>query len=143
MQRRHFLLAGAALAALAHRPLRAQTEPLLVIGHAGVPKVDAATVARLYTGRAIEAGDQPVTVYHLAPGHALRARFLAVCLQSDEERNRAYWTVRRHVGKGTPPRELASLAQMLEVVTRTPGAVGYVDAATAAADKGLNVLCRL
>ena len=141
MQRRQFLFAGALGAA----PwARAQSEgPLLVIGHAGVPRVDAATVARLYTGRAIEADNQPVTVYNLAPGHALRNRFLAVCLQFDEERYRAYWTVRRHVGKGAPPREVASVALMLEVVTRTPGAVGYIDAASAAGQSGLNVICRL
>ncbi len=140
MQRRHFLVAGALAAAGA----RAQTEPpLLVIGHAGVPRVDAATVARLYTGRAIEADNLPVTVYNLAPGHALRNRFLAACLQFDEERYRAYWTVRRHVGKGAPPRELASVAQMLEVVTRTPGAVGYVDAASAAGQAGVNIIGRL
>lgn len=141
MHRRLFLLAGALGAATW---ARAQSDgPLLVIGHAGVPRVDAATVARLYTGRAIEADNQPVTVYNLAPGHALRSRFLAVALQSDEERYRAYWTVRRHVGKGAPPREVASVAQMLEVVTRTPGAVGYIDAASAAGQVGLNVICRL
>lgn len=141
MNRRHFLYT----AALGAAPwVRAQSDgPLLVIGHAGVPRVDAATVARLYTGRAIEADNQPVTVYNLAPGHALRNRFLAVCLQFDEERYRAYWTVRRHVGKGAPPREVASVAQMLEVVTRTPGAVGYIDAASAAGHTGLNVICRL
>ena len=142
MQRRHILLAGALAAAAPWA--RAQSEPaLLVIGHAGVPRVDAATVARLYTGRAIEADNLPVTVYNLAPGHALRNRFLAVCLQFDEERYRAYWTVRRHVGKGAPPRELASVAQMLEVVTRTPGAVGYIDAASAAGQAGLNIIGRL
>jgi len=141
MNRRHFLYT----AALGAAPwARAQSDgPLLVIGHAGVPRVDAATVARLYTGRAIEADNQPVTVYKLAPGHALRNRFLSVCLQFDEERYRAYWTVRRHVGKGAPPREVASVAQMLEVVTRTPGAVGYIDAASAAGHTGLNVICRL
>jgi hypothetical protein len=141
MQRRQFLLAGALGAAPG---AWAQTDgPLLVIGHAGVPRVDAATVARLYTGRAIEADNLPVTVYNLAPGHALRARFLAVCLRFDEERYRAYWTVRRHVGKGAPPPEVASVAQMLEVVTRMPGAVGYIDAASAAGQAGLNVICRL
>jgi len=144
MQRRQLLLAGAA--ALALPPIRARAQapsdgPVLVIGHAGVPRVDVHTVARLYTGRAIEAGQVTVSVLHLPVGHPLRTRFLAACLQTDEERYRAYWTVRRHVGKGAPPRELASLAEMLDLVGRTPGAVGYIDAASAT--PGLNVICRL
>ncbi|OYU68325.1 MAG: hypothetical protein CFE45_43365 [Burkholderiales bacterium PBB5] len=127
---------------LALRPVRAQTDSgVLVIGHAGVPRVDVATVMRLYTGRAIEAGNVPVTVANLAAGHPVRQRFLASCLQTDEDRYRAYWTVRRHVGKGAPPHELASVAEMLDYVARTPGAMGYIDAG--AATPGLNIVCRV
>ena len=75
------------------------------------------------------------------PGNRLRNRFLASGLQTDEQRYSAYWTVRRHVGKGAPPRALASVAEMLELVSQTPGAMGYIDAA--AATPALNVLCRL
>lgn len=144
MQRRHLFLAAAGAIALPKAQAQQQAHPdgpVLVIGHAGVPRVDAATVARLYSGRAIEAGAVTVTVFNLAVGHPLRSRFLATGLQTDEERYRAYWTVRRHVGKGAPPRELASVAEMVDLVNRTPGAVGYVDAA--AAMPGLNVICRL
>jgi hypothetical protein len=144
MQRRQFLIATTVALALPATRALAQTQSegvLLVIGHANVPRVDAATVARLYTGRAIEAGTVTVTVFNMAVGHPLRNRFLAACLQTDEERYRAYWTVRRHVGKGAPPRDVASVAEMVEMVNRTPGAVGYVDAASAA--PGLNVICRI
>lgn len=116
---------------------------VLVIAHPSVPALEAATVNRLYTGRAIEVAGNPVTVVNAAAGSAVRQRFLIRYLQQDEEKYRAYWTVRRHVGKGAPPRELTSVAQMLEVVTRTPGAVGYIDAASAAGQTGLNVICRL
>jgi hypothetical protein len=139
MHRRQ-LLGG--LAALAAAPqLRANTDPVVVIGHAGVPRIDVVTVQRLYTGRAIEAGDVAVQVVNLAPGHALRQRFLAGFLQTDDDRYRAYWTVRRHIGKGVPPRELPGVAEVIDFVGRTPGAVGYVDAA--ALKPGLNVICRL
>lgn len=144
MQRRRILLAGAGALALpgvrAQAPVQSDRS-VLVIGHAGVPRVDAATVARLYTGRAIEAGTVAVTMLNLAVGHPLRGRFLAACLQSDEERYRAYWTVRRHVGKGAPPREVATVAEMVELVVRTPGALGYIDAASAT--PGLNIVCRV
>jgi hypothetical protein len=140
MQRRSFLLAG--LAASVGGQAAAQTDSgVVVVGHAGLPRIDAGLVQRLYTGRAIEAGGQLATVLHLRSGHPLRTRFLSAYLQTDEERYRAYWTVRRHVGKGAPPREFDSLAEMLEVVARTPGAMGYVDVRDLPA--GSNVICRV
>lgn len=139
MHRRHLLLAGTA-ALVAPRAWSQGDSGVLVVGHAGVPRIDVATVARLYTGRAIEAGGQTVGVVNLAPGHPLRQRFLAAYLQTDEERYRAYWTVRRHVGKGVPPLEFDSVAEVLAHVAQTAGAVGYIDSASVR--PGMNVICR-
>lgn len=147
MQRRLFLgrLLAWAAAPLAATAARAQSAPeasaVIVIGHPGVPRTDAATVQRLYTGRAIEVGGTTVQVVNLASGHAARRRFLADYLDTDDDRYRAYWTVRRHIGKGVPPRELASPAEVIAFVGSTPGAVGYIDAASL--KPGLNVICRL
>ena len=54
--------------------------------------------------------------------------------------SRAYWTVRRYIGKGAPPREITKSADLIRFVTTTPGAIGYVDAADV--QPGLNVLLR-
>jgi hypothetical protein len=144
MNRRQLLLGTGGLALLSALPARAQDaapgEVVLVVGHGSVPRIDNSTVMRLYTGRAIEAAGQPVTVVNLAVGHLVRQRFLAQWLQTDEERYRAYWTVRRHIGKGTPPRELDSVGQVLDFIARTPGAVGYIDAASL--KPGMNVIAR-
>lgn len=139
MNRRHLILSSAA-ALLLPRAHAQSDSGVVVIGFAGVPRIDTTTVQRLYTGRAIEAGSQTVGVVNLAAGNPVRQRFLAAYLQTDDERYRAYWTVRRHVGKGVPPRELDSLAEMVAYVTATPGAVGYVD--TASLKPGMNVICR-
>jgi ABC-type phosphate transport system substrate-binding protein len=101
---------------------------VLVIANAAVPSLDAATVYRLYTGRAIEVAGVAVTVVNVAPGSRLRDRFLDRYLQQDDDKYRAYWTVRRHVGKGVPPREFKTTAEVIDYVQRTPGAIGYVDA---------------
>ncbi len=125
---------------LHHAPASAAEPGVLVIGHAALPRLDSNTVAKLYTGRAIEVGGTTVTVVNAAAGSALRQRFLASVLQQDEDKYGAYWTVRRHVGKGVPPRELASSAELIQFVQNTPGAVGYIDAAELR--PGLNVLAR-
>lgn len=138
MQRRQFLLSGSA--AFFTGVVAAQVDGVVVVGHATVPRIDVTQVQRLYTGRAIEVGSQLATVVNLRGGHALRQRFLSAYLDTDEERYRAYWTVRRHVGKGAPPRELDTVAAVLDFVAGTPGAVGYVGAGDLRA--GSNVICR-
>lgn len=133
---------AAVVAMLLLSALRAEAaEPVpVLIGSAGMPRIDAATAARLYTGRTIEVAGQPVTVLNAPPGSPLRHRFLALVLQQDDEQYRAYWTVRRHVGKGAPPRELATSADVIAHVGANPGVVGYIDASELR--PGLNVLLR-
>lgn len=98
----------------------------VLIGNASVPRIDLVTAQRLYTGRAIEVDGQPVTVVNAAPGSKLRERFMSDVMKQDDNKYVAYWTVRKHVGKGTPPRELKSAAEIIEYVQSTPGAMGYV-----------------
>lgn len=116
------------------------SDGVVVIGHPGLPKTDLASVQRLYTGRAVELQGTTVQVVNAPSGSALRQRFLAIYLQQDNEQYRAYWTVRRHIGKGVPPRELATSAEVIQFVSSTPGAVGYI--ATDELRPGLNVILR-
>lgn len=128
------------LCAAAAGAAQAADDMPVVVAHAAVARVDAATLQRLYTGRAIEVAGQPVTVVNLVPGSPLRERFLNQVVGLDEDRYVAYWTVRRHVGKGIPPRELKTAAEVLEFVRSTPGAIGYVGAADL--KPGVNVIYR-
>lgn len=121
-------------------PAHAADDDLVVVGHASVPKLDLQTLQRLYTGRVVEVGGVSLVVANGAPGSAVRQRFLAQVMQQDDDKYRAYWTVRRHVGKGTPPRELRSTAEVLEFVQSTPGAVAYLTAAEL--KPGVNVVAR-
>jgi hypothetical protein len=104
---------------------------IVVIANPSVGRVDAATLQRLFTGRAIEVGGNNVIVVNLPPGNPARDRFLAQVLGQDEEKHVAYWIVRRHIGKGVPPRELKTAAEVMDFVQVTPGGLGYILAAEA------------
>jgi len=119
--------------------LTATADPTL-IGHADMPPLDRMTVQRIYTGRIVELAGVRVTPVDLPVGNPIRERFLHQILDQDEDKYTGYWTVRRYVGKGTPPRVLGTSAEVLEFVTRTVGAVGYVDETDASPQ--LNVLLR-
>lgn len=113
---------------------------LVLIGHANVPKLDAETALKLYTGRIIQLGGVNLTPFNLKSGNRLRGQFLSEILNMDEERYVAYWTVRRYIGKGAPPKELEGGADLIGLVQATPGAVAYIDAAEL--KPGINVLLK-
>lgn len=113
---------------------------VVVVAHANMHKLDLPTLQRIYTGKVIEVGGVSVSPINLKAGQPLRQRFLADYLQQDEDKFVAYWTVRRYVGKGTPPREVKDAAAMVEQINKTPGAIGYVDESDVT--PGMNVLLR-
>lgn len=113
---------------------------VVVVAHPGVRSLDATQVTRIYMGRMVELDGLALQPLNLPPGHALRQRFLADFLRSDEGRYTAYWTVRRHVGKGVPPLELGSASEVLMRVLATPGALGYAEEADL--PPGVNVVAR-
>ena len=102
---------------------------VVVIGHSNLPGLDAATVERLYKGRVIEINGVAVTPVNFATGSATRTRFLRSYLNEDEDDYTGYWLVRRAVGRGAPPREIANSTAIINYVKSTPGAIAYVDEA--------------
>ena len=138
MNKKAWLSILIALLALRH-PAVAQTA-VVVIGHAGIDKMDAVTVQKVFTGRVVELGGVALTPINASAGSATRLRFLQAFLNQDEDKYVAYWTVRRYIGKGVPPKELASASDVIRFVQSTPGAIGYVEQSDLV--PGLNVLTR-
>lgn len=120
--------------------LQAHAGEIVVIGNSNVPKIDAETVQKIYTGKYISVAGVSVTPVGVKPGTTMRNRFLHDYLNQDEEKYTAYWTVRRYIGKGAPPVELSSPADVINYVQTTPGAVGYIDEADL--KQGVNVIAR-
>jgi hypothetical protein len=118
----------------------AHGQVVVVIGNASVKKVDATSVFRIYTGRTSEIDGAAIYAVNAPTGTPIRNRFLASCLQQDENRYTAHWTVRKYVGKGVSPREFARSADVLKYVATTPGAIGYMEESELV--PGVNVLLR-
>ncbi|MDD2775577.1 MAG: hypothetical protein PHU06_06450 [Gallionella sp.] len=112
---------------------------VVVIGHSSLSKMDAKTIQKIFLGRLIEVGGLYVTAINLKPC-ALREHFLQDFLQQDDDKYTAYWMVRRYIGKGLPPRELANPAEVVAFVQTTPGAIGYIEEKDL--KPGLNVIAR-
>ena len=128
------------IALLALWVLPAQAADIVVIGNSNVPKMDALTVQKIYTGKFIAVGGVSVSPVAMKSGSLVRSRFLQDFLGQDEEKYEAYWTVRRYIGKGTPPVEMSAAADVISYVLATPGGIGYID--TVELKPGLNVVAR-
>ena len=99
---------------------------VVVIGHANLGRLDAAMVQKIFTGKLIKVDGIDVTAVNVKSG-PLRDQFLQTYLQQTDAKYTAYWAIRLFVGKGTPPPELSSPAEVVKFVESTPGAIGYVD----------------
>jgi len=113
---------------------------IVVIGNNNVPKMDVGTIQKVYTGKFISVAGVNVKPVGVKPGTATRNRFLTEFLNQDEDKYTAYWTVRRFIGKGTPPSDLDSAAAVISYVQSTPGAVGYIEETDL--QPGMNVIAR-
>ncbi|MEB0137189.1 hypothetical protein QN362_17795 [Actimicrobium sp. CCC2.4] len=120
--------------------LPAWAADIVVIGNSNVPKMDTLTVQKIYTGKFIAVAGVSVTPVAMKQGSLVRTRFLHEFLDQDDEKYDAYWTVRRYIGKGTPPAEMATAADVISYVQGTPGGIGYIDAVDLR--PGLNVVAR-
>ena len=114
---------------------------IAVVGNPQTPMLDEDTLQKIYLGKVVEVRGQPVIPVNLAKGTPLRKEFMEQVLSQDDEKYIAYWTVRRYIGKGSPPKEFSSIESQLEYLRSTPGAVGYVQA-DVAAKAGLKTLIR-
>jgi len=60
-------------------------------------------------------------------GSALRDEFYAKVADKNPGQVKAFWAKQMFSGKGQPPREVASSADVKKAVAADPGAIGYIE----------------
>lgn len=116
------------------RPLASQTTGIVVIVNNATIPAESLTrdqVSKLFlkkvqhweTGTAVAPVD-------LAPGSEVRAVFSRAIFLKSTNAIKSYWQNQVFSGRGVPPPERDSEAQVVDFVSRTPGAIGYVAAST-------------
>jgi hypothetical protein len=104
---------------------------LAIIVHPGNPvtALSQADVMRLFLGKTRAFPNQtPASPVSLAAGNQIRSEFDTLILNKTTNQVRAYWAQQIFTGRGTPPRELGSEADILSHVAKHTDAVGYVSA---------------
>ncbi|WP_028868622.1 hypothetical protein [Psychromonas arctica] len=126
MKNKLFTIASLFLVLITSLPVKAEVV-MVAYNKTDIDGLDARIISRLYTGKIIEINGISVTPVNQDPSNPLRERFLQKYLSQNEDKYSAYWTVRRFIGKGTPPKEFSSVTAAIDYIIETPGAIGYID----------------
>lgn len=90
-------------------------------------KIDKTTLARIFTGRAVQIDGINVLPVNLTAANGERRIFVHQILQQSDDEYVAYWLVRKSIGKGTPPQEFLTAKEVVQYIRTNPGAIGYID----------------
>ena len=127
MKKRFLVGIAAAAAIVVSIPARAE---FVVIVHPKNPvtSLSAEHVAQYFLGKSASfPGGAAVTPLNLAEGTALRDEFYAKVADKNPGQVKAYWAKQMFSGKGSPPKELASAAELKKAVANDPSAIGYIE----------------
>ena len=103
----------------------AQAEIIAVVNNANATALTKNDVSRIFLGKM-----KKYTPVNMSSGNALRAEFNKKALKKSSNQVKAYWSKLVFSGKGTPPKELASDAEIKAFVASNPNAIGYIDIAS-------------
>lgn len=124
------LLLALAVAALWPRPAAAEGQKLVVVVAKGsaVKALSRSELKRIFLGETVSVGGATLVPFNSAPGAPPRVAFDQEILGMSAAEVGRYWVDRKVRGQSGAPRSLPSMAHVLKVVAKFPGAISYVPA---------------
>lgn len=91
--------------------------------------LDADMIQHIFLGKlnAFPDGQKSIPLI-LNSSHPIRSEFNSTVLKKSEGQYKAYWSKMMFTGKGIPPKELPSGKEILDLVSKNPNMIGFVDA---------------
>lgn len=98
--------------------------------------LDKDSIQRIYLGktRAFPGGGEAVAI-SMEEGSAAEGDFTKNVLGKSPKQLKAYWAKMVFTGKGTPPRQIDSAAEMVNLISANPNLIGFVPAGSAGGAK--------
>ncbi|GHF88371.1 phosphate ABC transporter substrate-binding protein [Thalassotalea marina] len=128
---KHFIL-GVAIFAMATSAIAGVD---VIVHPSNNNEIDEGTIKKIFTGKAKSFADGskaiPVTQQD---GSAVTDEFNSKVVKKSSSQLKAYWSKLVFTGKGTPPEEAASDAEMLKLVANNPNLIGFVETGKASGD---------
>lgn len=104
------------------------SEIAIIVNQANSDVVDEVTIKKIYTGKtkSFPSGGNVVAI-NQSGNNEITAEFNKKLLNKSSSQLKAYWSKQLFTGKGTPPQEIASDAEVLKLVAANPTYIGYVN----------------
>lgn len=102
-------------------------------------QLDKQTIKKIYLGKSRNfPNGEPATPVDLPENTDTFRTVLTEIIGKSERKWKAYWSVKIFTGRGTPPKKMATDAEMLQYVKNSPNAIGYIKSQQA--PSGVNVV---
>jgi ABC-type phosphate transport system substrate-binding protein len=92
-------------------------------------------ISRIFLGKmkTFPGGGQAIPI-NQSEGSAPRGDFEKKVLNKSASQIKAYWSKLVFTGKGTPPKEVSSDAEVIDLIKSNPNLIGYVDESAVTGD---------
>ncbi len=110
-------------------------EVSVIVSKSNNATVSSDDVKRIFLGKSKKFSDGASAIpINLSASVAARAEFDDAALGKSTNQTKAYWSKLVFSGKGNPPQEVGTIAEMIELVSKNPSLIGYVDSASVTED---------
>ena len=124
-----------AIVSLALLSANAFAEVSVIVHKSNAASVSVDEIKRIFLGKSKKFSDGASAVpINLSASVAVRSEFDDAALSKSTNQTKAYWSKLVFSGKGNPPKEVSSMAEMIELVSKNPSLIGYVDSASVTGD---------
>ena len=106
-------------------------ELTIIVNPANANALDSKKVQRIFLGKDKKFPDgTELIAVNLVSDSATRNSFDETVLGRNSSQVSAYWSKLVFTGKGIPPKEVSSDAEVIDLVATNPSVIGYIDSAS-------------
>lgn len=108
--------------------INAMAEVVVVVHPSNTAALNAEEISKIYLGRSKSFPDGKAAIpLAQADGAEATTTFNEKVLNKTGSQIKAYWSKLVFTGKGTPPKELGTDQEVIELVSQNPSVIGYID----------------
>ncbi|MFC3120248.1 phosphate ABC transporter substrate-binding protein [Agaribacter flavus] len=106
-------------------------ELIVIVNKDNANALDSKLVQRIFLGKTKKFGDgSPTIPVNQSADSAIRQSFDETVVGRSSSQVSAYWSKLVFTGKGIPPKEVSSDAEVIDLVTKNPSVIGYIDSSS-------------